>query len=77
MDKTNIPSFIEKVITEAITDRFNEIFEVQKEELIERLDRKKDEMLAIITLQIFKQINIIDFGETITISLKTEELKNK
>lgn len=62
------------ILENALKVELEAIFDKKKEEMIEEMDRKKDEILASITLRIMKRMNIQSNGTTLTIELSTKPL---
>lgn len=74
---TPLEGEIQKLVLQNIKNHFEIMFEEEKEKFIQKLDDKKDELLASIVLQMSKCIDLTYGTDVITIRLKTESLINK
>lgn len=64
-------------VKDAITRRAEEIYETKKQEMVEQLDREKDELLAGITLKLMQHVSMETLGQTLRIELDTSSLNQK
>lgn len=69
----NLNKEIAKAIESGIFREAERIYDKQKEEAMKEFDRRKDEVLAGITLNIMKMIDMQYLGDRIVITLVTKE----
>jgi len=72
MDKTVDSQIIIKAIDGEIKRLISERYDVLKKEFVEKLERDKATELAGLSLFLMKNVNLSSIGETITITLRTE-----
>jgi hypothetical protein len=63
-----------KILQRAFEDALNKAAEEEFEEAKKRLDRRKDEIIASITLTMMKHVSMIEAADRLIIEVKTNNL---
>ncbi len=68
----NDQNLIEKAILDAVRKDTEYAFEYLKKELLERLDRERDTIIAGVVLNVSKLVNYQTIGENLVITVRKE-----
>ncbi|MDE2025161.1 MAG: hypothetical protein KGJ07_01575 [Patescibacteria group bacterium] len=68
---------IYQALEQGIKEEAEDIFKRAKEQAIEELDRKKDEVVASIAIQIMNHVNLQSMGNNLVITVSADELKHE
>lgn len=74
--KDNLSREIITALENGIKAEAEKIYEKQKEEAMKEFDRRKNEVLAGITLHIMKMMDMQFYGDRMVITLRTENKNN-
>jgi hypothetical protein len=73
---TTISEIFQEAIENALKEEFDLIFEEKKKELVDRLDSRKDEILASLTLKLMKHIDMQSLHDKLIITLDTKKFED-
>lgn len=63
-------NFIGKILTRAINDTAEQIFEKKKNEMVKELEKRKGEVIAGVTLDIMREVSMSDFQDKLVITIR-------
>ncbi len=72
---TTATEALKTAIEGAITRLAEEEFEKAKKEMVERLDKHKDELVAGIVLRFSSAMSLYDYGQSLRITIEKKDLK--
>lgn len=73
---TTLGEVFAEAIKKALESEFEHQFEESKKQMINKLDERKDEVLASLTLKLMKHISMESYGEKLIITLDTKKLSD-
>lgn len=67
------PDYVLKAISDKLHSDLDRVFEEEKQNMVERLEREKDKTIAACMLTISKHLSIETMGETITLRIEKRD----
>lgn len=73
--ETTMVGLLKNALESSIRNMAEEEFENAKEKMVRRLDEKKDEVIASLTLRLVNEMQLNDFGSHLTIRIEKKNIK--